>query len=106
MPGGKDEIDINRVLFASDFANIREAIAADIVSGIPIIGEITDFLRVTNADTKRKRSLQFLDALTDPIPILGQITFTNTLLHLDKEGKIDLKVVDNILEILQLPKRR
>lgn len=101
MPDRSTDIDFNRVLFGNDFSDIHEAILADIVSSIPIIGELTDIVRVSNADTRRKRTLQTLDTITGPLP-----TPTNTLLFLDKQGTINLGIVDNLLEILQLVKRR
>lgn len=99
-------MDINRVLFGSDFETVEEAIAADLLSGIPVLGGIGDFFRVTNADTKRKRALQMLDAISGSIPVIGQLTFTNTLLYLDKTGKIDLSKVDEFLQAAQRLKKR
>lgn len=85
------EIDIDRVLFSSDHASINEAILADIVSAIPVVGEIGDFFRAVEANTQRKRVLQILDLISGPLP-----TPTNTILFLDKTGKIDLSFIENM----------
>ena len=88
------EIDINRVLFSSDHASLNEAVLADILSALPIIGEIGDFFRAVEAKTERRRVLQIFDLISGPLP-----TPTNTILFLDKTGKIDLSFLENIIKI-------
>lgn len=92
------EIDIDRVLFSSDHNSLNEAIIADLVSAIPIVGAVGDFFRSVNANTERKRVLQILDLITEPLPL---ITPTNTLLYLDKTGQIDLKFIEQLIKPLK-----
>lgn len=100
------EIDINRVLFSSDHASFEEAVAADIVSALPIIGGVSDFFRAADADTQRKRVLQILDLLAEPLPIINVLTPTNMLLYLDKTGKIDLSVLEAVIKAWKVQKRQ
>jgi len=95
------EIDINRVLFSSDHASLDEAVLADIVSALPIIGEIGDFFRAVEANTQRKRVMQIFDLISGPLP-----TPTNTLLFLDKTGKIDLSFIEDIVKTASVIKKR
>ncbi len=95
------EIDIDRVLFSSDHASLDEAILADIVSALPIIGEIGDFFRAVEANTQRKRVLQIFDLISGPLP-----TPTNTLLFLDKTGKIDLSFIEDVIRTATVIKKR
>lgn len=88
------EIDIARVLFSSDHASLNEAILADILSALPVVGEIGDFFRAVEAKTERRRVLQIFDLISGPLP-----TPTNTILFLDKTGKIDLSFLENIIKI-------
>lgn len=88
------EIDLNRVLFSSDHASLNEAMLADLVSALPVVGEIGDFFRAVHANTQRKKVLQILDLISGPLP-----TPTNTLLFLDKTGKIDLSFIENMMAL-------
>jgi len=88
------EIDIARVLFSSDHASLNEAILADILSALPVVGEIGDFFRAVEAKTERRRVLQIFDLISGPLP-----TPTNTILFLDKTGTIDLSFIENIIKI-------
>lgn len=94
------EIDIQRVLFSSDHASLDEAILADIVSALPLIGEISDFFRAVEANTERKRVLQIFDLISGPLP-----TPTNTILFLDKTGKIDLRFIEDVIKTAKIMKR-
>lgn len=87
------EIDIARVLFSSDHASLNEAILADILSALPVVGEIGDFFRAVEAKTERRRVLQIFDLISGPLP-----TPTNTILFLDKTGKIDLSFIEDIVK--------
>jgi len=93
-------IDINRVLFSSDHESINEAILADLLSAIPVVGEIGDFFRAVEAKSERKRVLQIFDLVSGPIP-----TPTNTILYLDKTGKIDLSFIEDVLKTAKMVKR-
>ena len=99
------ELDISKIMFSPDQDTLEEAILADIVSGIPIVGDITDFIRASKSDTERKRAMQILDTITGPIPIISQLTFTNTALFLDKTGEIDLSFIDNIAKAFDVTRK-
>ncbi len=99
------EIDIDRVLFSSDHASLNEAILADVVSALPVVGAIGDFFRAAEANTQRKRVLQMLDLIAEPLPIINILTPTNTLLYLDKTGKIDLKFIEELMQLRPMTKR-
>lgn len=94
------EIDIERVLFSSDHASLNEAILADIVSALPVVGEIGDFFRAVEAKSERKRVLQIFDLISGPLP-----TPTNTILFLDKTGKIDLSFIEDVIKTAKIMKR-
>lgn len=94
------EIDIERVLFSSDHNSLHEAILADIVSALPVVGEIGDFFRAVEAKSERKRVLQIFDLISGPLP-----TPTNTILFLDKTGKIDLRFIEDIIKTAKIIKR-
>ncbi len=99
------DIDIDRVLFSSDHSSINEAILADLVSALPVVGAIGDFFRAAEADTRRKRVLQILDLIAEPLPVINQLTPTNTLLFLDKTGKIDLSFIEDLIKTARIMKR-
>ncbi|MFH0904243.1 MAG: hypothetical protein V1854_03535 [Methanobacteriota archaeon] len=94
------EIDIERVLFSSDHNSLNEAILADIVSALPVVGEIGDFFRAVEAKSERKRVLQIFDLISGPLP-----TPTNTILFLDKTGKIDISFIEDVIKTVKLVKR-
>lgn len=95
------EIDIERVLFSSDHNSLNEAILADLVSALPVVGEIGDFFRAVEANTQRKRVLQIFDLISGPLP-----TPTNTILYLDKTGKIDLSFIEDAVRMVSVIKKR
>lgn len=95
------EIDIERVLFSSDHHSLNEAVLADIISAIPVVGEIGDFFRAVEANTERKRVLQIFDLISGPLP-----TPTNTILFLDKTGKIDLSFIESVIKTATVIKKR
>lgn len=99
--------DIEQIVSGVEHKTVEDAIAADLVSGLPIIGAITDFLRLIDSGTKPRRALQALDLITSPIPVLDQLTFTNTVLYLDKKGMlpIELDKINSLTEKL-VPIRR
>lgn len=94
------EIDINRVMFSSDHGSLNEAILADILSALPVVGEIGDFFRAVEAKTERRRVLQIFDLISGPLP-----TPTNTILYLDKTGKIDLRFIEDVVKTVSVIKR-
>lgn len=94
------EINFERILFRSDHESLNEAILADIASALPVVGEIGDFFRAVEANTERKRVMQIFDLVSGPLP-----TPTNTLLYLDKTGKIDLKFIEFALNAIKMKKR-
>lgn len=100
------EIDIDRVLFSSDHNSLNEAVLADLVSALPLIGAVGDFFRAVEANTQRKRVLQILDLIAEPLPIINQLTPTNTLLFLDKTGKIDLSFLEDLIRTASVVKKR
>uniref|UniRef100_A0A6M3M6B4 Uncharacterized protein n=1 Tax=viral metagenome TaxID=1070528 RepID=A0A6M3M6B4_9ZZZZ len=93
------DIDLERVLFGSDHASINEAILADLVSALPVVGEIGDFFRAVEAKTERKRVLQIFDLISGPLP-----TPTNTILFLDKTGTIDLGFIEDVIKTAKIMK--
>lgn len=95
------EIDIERVLFSSDHISLKEAVLADILSALPVVGEISDFFKAVESKSERKRVMQIFDLISGPLP-----TPTNTILFLDKIGKIDLKMIDEILRLARTIKKR
>lgn len=94
------DIDLERVFFGSDHASLNEAILADLVSALPVVGEIGDFFRAVEAKSERKRVLQIFDLISGPLP-----TPTNTILFLDKTGKIDLRFIEDIIKTAKIIKR-
>lgn len=82
---------INNVLSGTKFDSIEDAIAADLVSAVPIIGAVSDFLRVLDSDTRPQKVLQMADFITEPVPLLSVVTPTNTLLYLDSKGILPFK---------------
>ena len=94
------EIDISRVLFSSDHNSLNEAILADLVSALPVVGEIGDFFRAVDSRTERQRVLQIFDLISGPLP-----TPTNTILYLDKTGQIDLGFLEDVIRTVKMIKR-
>ena len=99
--------DVEQIMRGVEHTTLEDAIAADLVSGLPFIGAITDFLRLVDSGTKPRRALQALDLITSPIPVLDQLTFTNTILYLDKKGMlpVELDKINSLTEKL-IPMRR
>lgn len=79
----------------TEHKTLQDAIAADLVSAIPVIGGISDFIRVLESETRPQKALQALDFVTEPIPL---ITPTNTILYLDRNKMlpIPLETIDKI----------
>ncbi len=99
--------DVEQIMRGVEHETIEDAIAADLVSGLPFIGAFTDFLRLIDSGTKPRRALQALDLVTSPVPILDQLTFTNTLLYLDKKGMLPVELDKiNLFTEKLLPMRR
>lgn len=99
--------DVEQIVRGVEHATLEDAIAADLVSGLPIVGAFTDFLRLVDSGTKPRRALQALDLITSPIPILDQLTFTNTIIYLDKKGMLPVELDKlNLFTEKLLPMRR
>ncbi len=98
------------ILIGTEHDTIEDAIAADLTSAIPIIGGITDFLRLIDSESRPKKVLQALDMITSPLPLSDVFTPTNTLLYLDKKGLLpfELEKIDEIMRPgkMLLPKRK
>ena len=101
MPISKERV--KNVLVGSDFNTIEDAIAADLVSALPIIGAASDFFRLIDSESRPQKALQALDMIAEPVPIINLITPTNTLLYLDKKGFLPFKL-DKINELMKIGK--
>ena len=84
-----------RIFTKAEHESIGEAITADIVDAIPIIGTITDFARISDLEHREGTAydLAFISYLIDAIPVLGDIADiiapTNTLLYLFKNKGVN-----------------
>lgn len=94
--------DTEQILIGTEHKTLEDAVAADLVSAIPIVGALSDFIRLLDADTRPRKALQTLDLLAEPIPILNIVTPTNTLIYLDKKGLLPMKLEE--LEAFLPPK--
>lgn len=89
-----------RILFETEHERLAEAIMADAIDVIPIVGDFTNVFRAVDALSKkskyrlkRKAIMQVFDlfagALPDPIGgALDLITPTNTIIYLAKRRRI------------------
>lgn len=98
-----DNSRIQKILTGTDFATLEDAIAADLTSAVPIIGGITDFLRLLDSESRPQKALQALDMITSPLPFSDLVTPTNTLIYLDKRGFLPMKL-DRIEELINFKK--
>jgi len=81
---------LKRILFSAEHDSFAEAMLADLVDAIPIIGDLTNAMRVKDAMDKnlpdRTLLLQLGDLVGGIIPVVGDIfdiiTPTNTLTYL------------------------
>lgn len=94
---------LKNILTGTDFDRIEDAIAADLVSAIPIIGAASDFMRLLDSESRPQKALQAIDLITSPLPIVDVFTPTNTLLYLDKRGLLPVKI-ERIEEIMKFGK--
>ena len=94
-----------KILIGTDFDSIEDAIAADLTSAVPIIGSITDFLRLLDSESRPQKALQALDMITSPLPFSDIVTPTNTLIYLNKRGLLpfELERIDKIMRLGKLP---
>ncbi len=99
--------DASQIIAGTEHKTLEDAIAADLFSAVPILGAVTDFLRVLDSDTRPQKALQVVDMLTEPIPIFNVVTPTNTLLFLDKKGflPVPLEELDKPLRKLTSKRR-
>lgn len=91
---------LNEIFAGTNHERIEDAIAADLVSAIPVIGAFTDFLRVLDSETRPQKALQMIDTLTEPVPILNIVTPTNTVLYLNEKGMlpVNLERIDSLFK--------
>lgn len=97
-----DKQKLNNILVGTDFDSIEDAIAADLVSAVPLIGGVSDFLRLLDSESRPQKALQAFDMLTSPLPFADIATPTNTLVFLDKRGMLPVKL-DKIDSLLKKP---
>jgi len=88
-----------KVLIGVNQDELIDAVIADVLDIIPVVGDFTNLMRVydsaktgTPYEKKRRLASQLVDmvagVLPDPIgTVLDVITPTNTLLYLEKTGK-------------------
>ena len=87
---GLNDDSLKRILFSAEHDSFAEAMLADLVDAIPIIGDLTNAMRVKDAMDKnlpdRTLLLQLGDLVGGIIPVVGDIfdiiTPTNTLTYL------------------------
>ncbi len=91
---------VKNILAGNNFDSLEDAIAADLVSAIPIIGAVSDFFRVLDSDTRPQKALQAIDLITEPVPILDIVTPTNTFLYLNSKGllPVPLEKIDDLFK--------
>lgn len=94
-----------KVMVGTDFDSIEDAIAADLVSALPIVGAVTDFFRLLDSESRPQKALQAIDMITSPLPFVDFVTPTNTLLYLDKRGFLPMKLekIEDMMKIGKLP---
>lgn len=92
--------DIKQIMTGTEHKTIHDAIAADIVSAIPVLGPVSDFFRLIDADTRPRKALQSLDFATSALPMSDLFTPTNTLIFLDKRNMlpIPLETIDKLFK--------
>lgn len=96
---------IKQIISGTEHETLEDAIAADLVSAIPLFGAASDFMRLLDSETRPQKALQAIDMLTEPVPIFNALTPTNTLLYLDKRGVLPVKL-DNIDSIFSMLKKK
>jgi len=87
---GLNDDSLKRILFSAEHDSFAEAILADLVDVIPILGDLTNVMRVKDAMDKnlpdRTVLLQLGDLVGGIIPVVGDIfdiiTPTNTITYL------------------------
>lgn len=100
-----DNERMKNILTGSEFDRIEDAIAADLLSAIPVIGAVSDFMRLLDSESRPQKALQALDMIAEPIPIINIVTPTNTLLYLDKKGVLPVRLekIDEIMKSGKMP---
>lgn len=91
-----DEEKIRRILCSVEHDSLEEAILADFIDILPLIGDITNAMRIKEAIDKKMpeyvAALQAGDFLGGFIPVIGDLfdllSPTNTIVYLLREGKI------------------
>lgn len=104
MPIDKERL--RGIIVGTDHDSLEDAVAADLVSAIPIVGAISDFFRVVESESKPQKVLQTLDLISEPVPLINVITPTNTIMYLEKNGMLPFKFEDGISGILPMLKKR
>lgn len=100
-----DNKRVNKILTGTEFDRIEDAIAADLVSSLPIVGAVSDFMRLIDSESRPQKALQALDMIAEPVPIINLVTPTNTLLYLDKKGVLPVRLekIDSIMKSGKMP---
>lgn len=80
------------VLFGTKHEMLSEAVIADIIDGIPIIGDISNAIRAAKEEDERRRAAQVADTLLgtmpEPLGIIADIlTPTNMMIYLNRKYK-------------------
>jgi len=93
-PGSKDDA-LWRILASSKHESLAEAVLADLIDAIPIIGDLTNLLRVMDAYERKDDlvlALQTGDLLGGFPPGIGEIfdilSPTNTIAYIVRKGKV------------------
>ncbi|MCZ7404269.1 MAG: hypothetical protein O8C67_04970 [Candidatus Methanoperedens sp.] len=81
-----------QVVMGVDHTTLSQAILADIIDALPIVGEVTNVSRIRQADDSSRRFIQGLNLSLDSIPppfgkIADAFFPANTISFIDKELK-------------------
>ena len=100
-----DKEKLKKIFTGTEHESIEDAIAADLVSAVPIVGALSDFFRLIDSESRPQKALQALDLITSPIPVVDAFTPTNTLIYLDKRGLLPMKLdkIDKIINLSKTP---
>jgi hypothetical protein len=83
---------LNEILIGIEHETLEDAIAADIISAVPVLGGLSDFFRLMETEKRPRKLLQAVDLITSPLPGSDLLTPTNTLIFLDKKGMLPVEL--------------